>query len=157
MGAQTLFIIAGIFFAVGLILALVVLLWTVGGCNHLKARINSAVQSPVPNISDGLKAKSSSSDETVYKQSSDETVCAEEDGVPVKGTYDLTPIVELGTPKNERSDASFAEDLETPSESEVSKGKIGSNFKYLCVIEKTYPQEKPSLPRGSFISLENDR
>ena len=156
MGTQTLFIIAGIFFAVGLMLALMVLLWTVGGCNKLKARINSAVQSPKPNIADGLKAESSSSDETVYKQSTDETVCAEEDGVPVKGKYDLTPIVEVGTPKNERSGDSFVEDLETPSESEVSKGKIGSNFKYLCLIEKTYPQEKPSLPRGSFISLEDD-
>ena len=167
MGAQSLFIFAGILFVVGLMLALVVLLWAVGGWKKCKAFINSAVKSPTSSISDGMKGESSS-DETVYKQSSDETVYAEEDGAPCKGSYDLTPVVEgessydltpivegeALTPNNERSDASFIEELETPTKSEVKKENIGSHLKYLCVIERTYPQFSPS--RGAFISLEDD-
>lgn len=148
MGAQTLFIIAGIFFVVGLMLALVVSLWAVGSCKNLKACIYSAVKSPVPSISSGLKDKSSS----------DESVYVEENGAPGKGSYDLTPIVEMEelSPKSNSSDANFAEGSVTPAEPDVKAEKIGANLMYLCVTKRTYPQEKPTQSRGAFAFLEDD-
>lgn len=145
MGAKTLFIIAGILFVVGLMLALVVLLWAVGGLKNLKARIYSAVKSPVPSISNGLKGKSSS----------DETVYIEENGAP---GYDLTPIVEMEalSPKSETSDSNFVEGSETATEPEVKAEKIGAHLMFLCVTKRTYPQENPKPPKGAFVFLEDD-